>query len=103
MAVGDVHVFPGFLTPVLTLFFPKPPTTFLTCFCRGERRKYAGKKVRLNRGSNSQPPGHESDMFSTEPPGQGTEQYLNRSEEWLVNTDPGHEIYTFAAVREQHE
>ena len=29
------------------LFFPKPPTTFLTCFCRGERRKYAGKKVRL--------------------------------------------------------
>ena len=28
------HVFPGFLTPVLTqLFFPKPPTTFLTYFC----------------------------------------------------------------------
>ena len=38
LAVGDAHVFPGFLTPVLTqLFFPKPPTTFLTCFCRGER------------------------------------------------------------------
>ena len=36
------HVFPGFLTPVLTqLFFPKSPTTFLTCFCRGQRRKYA--------------------------------------------------------------
>ena len=53
MAVGDAHVFPGFLTPVLTqLFFPKPPTTFLTCFSRGERRKYAGKKVRLNHGSN---------------------------------------------------
>ena len=45
------RVFPGFLTPVLTqLFFPKPPTTFLMCFCRGERRKYAGKKSRLNRG-----------------------------------------------------
>ena len=72
MAVGDAYVFPGFLTPVLTqLFFPKPPTTFLTCFCRGERRKYAGKKSRLNRGSNSQPPGHESDMLTTEPPGQG--------------------------------
>ena len=29
MAVGDAHVFPGFLTPVLTqLFFPKPLTTF---------------------------------------------------------------------------
>ena len=35
MAVGDAYVFPGFLTPVLTqLFFPKPPTTFLTFFCR---------------------------------------------------------------------
>ena len=47
-------VFPGFLTPVLTqlLFFPKPPTTFLSCFCRGGRRKYAGKKSLLNRGSN---------------------------------------------------
>ena len=72
MAVGDAYVFPGFLTPVLTqLFFPKPPTTFLTCFCRGERRKYAGKKRRHNRGSNSQPPGHESDMLTTEPPGRG--------------------------------
>ena len=49
MAVSDAYVFPGFLTPVLTqLFFPKPPTTFLTCFCRGERRKYAEKKSRFN-------------------------------------------------------
>ena len=72
MAVGDAYVFPGFLTPVLTqLFFPKPPTTFLTCFCRGERRKYTGKKSRLNRGSNSQPPGHESDTLTTEPPRRG--------------------------------
>ena len=69
MAVGDAYVFPGFLTPVLTLLlFQKPPTSFLTCFCRGERRKYAGKKNRLNRGSNSQPPGHESDTLITEPP-----------------------------------
>ena len=66
------YVFPGFLTPLLTqLFFPKPLTTFLTCFCRGERRKYAGKNSRLNRGSNSQPPGHESDTLNTEPPGWG--------------------------------
>ena len=72
MAVGDAHVFPDFLTPVLTqLFFPKSPTTFLTRFCRGERRKYAGKTVRLNGGSNSQPPGHESDTLTTEPPKQG--------------------------------
>ena len=73
MAVGDLHVFPGFLSPVQKqLFFPKSPTTFLTCFCRGERRKYAGKKVRLNGGLNSQPPGHESDTLTTEPPGRGT-------------------------------
>ena len=72
MTVSDAHVFPGFLTPVLTqLFFPKPPTTFHTC-CRGERRKYAGKKVHLNWVSNSQPPGHESDTLTTEPPSRGT-------------------------------
>ena len=72
MAVGDAHVFAGFLTPVSThLFFPEPLTTFLTCFCRGERRKYTGKKLRLNRGLNSQPPGHESDTLTTEPPGRG--------------------------------
>ena len=75
------YVFPGFLTPVLEqLFFPKPPTTFLTCFCRGERQKYAGKKSRLNRGSNSQPPGHESITLTTEPPGRGKNR---RSNLWL--------------------
>ena len=62
------HMFPGFLTPVLTqVFFPKPLTTFLTCFCRGERRKHAGKKSRLNWGSNSQPTSHELDTLTTEP------------------------------------
>ena len=49
MAVNDVHGLPGFLIT----FFPNPPTSFLTCFSRGERRKYAGKKVRLNRVSKS--------------------------------------------------
>ena len=76
MAVGDAYVFSGFLTPVLTqLFFPKPPTSFLTCFCRGERQEYAGKRSRLNRGSNSQPRGHESDTLTTEPPGRETERF----------------------------
>ena len=55
MAVGDAHVFSGFLKPVLS--FPKPPNTFLTCFSRGKTRKYTRKKVRLNRVLNSQPPG----------------------------------------------
>ena len=71
------HMFPGFLTPVLTqLFFPKPPTSFLTCFCRGERRNYAGKKSHLNQGTNSQPPGHESNTLTTELPGRGPNMEL---------------------------
>ena len=78
MAVGDAYVFPGILTPVLTqLFLPKPPTTFFTCFCRGERRKYTGKKSRLNWGSNSQPPGHESYTLTAEPPGWGRDQHTH--------------------------
>ena len=85
MAVGDAHVFPGFLTPVLIqLFFPKPPTTFLTCFCRGERRKYAVKKSRLNWGSNSKPPGLESDTRTTEPPGWGSMPKVTFFSHWLL-------------------
>ena len=71
MAVGDAHVSWLSHTSTNTAFFQKPPTTFHKCFCRGERREYAGEKVRLNRGSNSQPPGHESDMLTTEPAGPG--------------------------------
>ena len=74
MVVSDAYVFPGFLIPVLTqLFFPKPPTTFVTCFSRSdcERPKYPGKKSRLKQGSNSQPPGNESDTLTTKPPRRG--------------------------------
>ena len=40
------HVFPGFLTPVLTrLFFPKPPTTFLTCFAEVRSENTPERKV----------------------------------------------------------
>ena len=62
-----------------TNFFPKPPTTFLTCFSRGEKRKNAGKKFRLNQESNSQPPGHESDTLTTEPPGRGLSSWIRRT------------------------
>ena len=73
MAVCDAHLFPGFLTPVLTqLFFPKPLTTFLRdYFCRGDKRKCAGKKVSLNRGVKVEPPGYESDTPTIKPPGRG--------------------------------
>ena len=92
MAVGDAYVCPGFLTPLLTqLFFPKPPTTFLTCFCRGERRKYAEKKSRINWGSNSQSPGHESDKLTTEPPGRSTIDTELSLYVYDANTEPSSE------------
>ena len=58
-------------TSTNTTFFPKSPTSFLTCFSRGDKRNYPGKKVRLNRVSNLQPPSHESDTLTTEPRGRG--------------------------------
>ena len=81
MEVGDTRVLPGFLTlldsrshtSTNTTFFPKPPTTFPTCLSRGERRNYAGKKVRLKQVSNLQPPGHESATLTTEPHGRANE------------------------------
>ena len=68
----DAHVFPVFLTPVLTQILSKPPTTFLTCISRGGKRKYVEKKFRINWVSNTQPPGHESYTLITVPPGPGT-------------------------------
>ena len=73
MAVGDTHVFSGFLTPVQTLLsFKSYQVLFSHAFSRGERQKYAGKKVCLNGVSNSQPPGHESDTLTAELPGWGS-------------------------------
>ena len=76
--------------PGLTqLFFQKPPTTFLTCFCRGEGPKYVGKKVRLNQGSNTQPPGHKSNTLTTEPPRRGQIKitaHKNIAKSSLINT-----------------
>ena len=49
---GDAHCVSWlFDTSILLtqLFFPKPPTTFLICFCRGEKRKYAVRKVASTR------------------------------------------------------
>ena len=77
MAVGDAHVSWLSYTSTNTTFFPKPSTTFLTCF-RGDRRKYAGKKVRLNRVSNSQP-GHESDMLTTKASGRAENRSIAKT------------------------
>ena len=93
MAVGDAHVFPCFQSHRLLFSHASAgargkntperkfsqPGIELTCFSRGERRKYAGKKVRLNRVSNSQSPGHESDTLTTEPTRRGQNQSSNKS------------------------
>ena len=53
MAVSDAHVFPGFLTSVLTQpYFPKPHTS-------AEERKFASTR--------DQTQNHESDTLTTEP------------------------------------
>ena len=73
MVVGDAHVFPGFLTPVLTqLSFQSHRLLFsyASTEVRGENKPE--KKVRLNQVSNPQPPGHESDTLTNEPPGRGS-------------------------------
>ena len=65
-------VFPGFLTPVdlLTqLFFQSDRLLFSHSSAEVRGENTPGRTVRLNRRSNSQPPGHESDTLTTEPPG----------------------------------
>ena len=53
-------------------YYHKFLSKFLTCFSRGERRKYPRKKFRLNRVLNSQPPGYKSDTLTdTEPTARG--------------------------------
>ena len=69
MVVGDAHVFPGFLTPILTqLSFQSNRLLFshVSAEVRGEampERKLAS--------NGSQPPRHESDTFTTKPPVRG--------------------------------
>ena len=71
MAVRDAHVFPGFLTPVLTQISFQ---SHRLLFSHAAAESRGGKKFHLNWVSNSQPPGHESDMLTTEPPGRGTKK-----------------------------
>ena len=72
MAVGDAHVFPGFLTPVLTqISFQSHRLLFLNASAEVRGENMPERKFRLNRVSNSQPPGHESDTLTTESPERG--------------------------------
>ena len=70
MAVSEAHVCVSWLsdTSTSTIFLSKATDYFSHMFLQSWEAKYAGKKVRLNRGSNSQPPGHRSDTLTSEPP-----------------------------------
>ena len=83
MAVGDTRVSWLFHTSTNTTFLSKATDYFYHMLPQSLDTKYAGKKVRLNQGSNSQPPGHESDPLITEPAGRG--YWWNRHTHNLVN------------------
>ena len=55
-----------------TTFFPKPATTFSHASAEVRGENTPEKKVRLNRGLNSEPPGHDYDTLATELPGRDT-------------------------------
>ena len=62
MAVGDAYVFPGFLTPVLTqLFFPKPPTTFLTWHVESYETNISNEKMTVLQEDYKNEPTKEND------------------------------------------
>ena len=74
MEVIDAHAFPAFLTSVLTqISFQSHRILFSHASAEVRRKKYRGKKFCLNWVSNSQLPGHDSNMLTTEPPGQSSE------------------------------
>ena len=83
MAIYNAHVFPGFLTPILTqISFQSHRLLFSHALAEVRRRKYAAKKFRLNRVSNSQPLGHESDTLTIEPPGR--DQHMIGGTKWCL-------------------
>ena len=68
MAVGDAHVLPSFLTPVLTQLYFRSHRVLLPHAFAEVRGQSMPEKVPLKRVANSQPPGNESDMLITERP-----------------------------------
>ena len=66
MAVGDAHVFPGFLTPVLTqLPFQSHRLLFSNASEEVRGENTPERKFALTGSQNPQPPGHESDTLTT--------------------------------------
>ena len=58
-------------------------------------RKYAGKEVGLNRGSNLQPAGHESDTLTDELPGWGKMTVINSRRETIWTGDGTSDLLSY--------
>ena len=69
MAVGDAHVFPGFLTPVLTLISFQSHQLLFSHASAEMRGNNMPGEILPQPVSNSQPRGHESDMLTRAPMG----------------------------------
>ena len=94
MAVGEAHVLPGFLTPVLTQISFQSHRLLFSHALAEVRGEYTPKKFRLNRVSDSQPLCHESNTLTTEPPRRGAFfQTPKQSENYLLY----HTMSTFIA------
>ena len=95
-----VSAFSPFPTMFSTL--PKANSSFWVAFYLSSAyfwrrdRQYAGKKLCLNQGSNSQPPGHESDTVTTEPPAQSSILFWNLLQQRITLSKP------LAAVQHIH-
>ena len=77
MAIGDAHVFPGFLTTVvIQLLFKSHQLLYSCASAEVTGIDMPERSACLKRVSNSQPQGHDSDELTTEPPG------------WGMTTDP---------------
>ena len=72
MAVGDAHVLPGFLTPVLThISFQSQRLLFSHASAEVKGEKSPERNLASTGSRNHKPPGHESDTLTTVPPGRG--------------------------------
>ena len=68
MAVGDAHLFPGFLTPVLTLLSFQSHRLLFSLALAEVRSKNTPERKFASTRDQTQPPGQESDMLTTELP-----------------------------------
>ena len=82
MAIGNAHVFPGFLTPVLTQLSFQSHRLLFSRASEVTGENMPERKFCFDRLSNSQPPGHESDTLTTEPPGPAHFK-SNTTSDWL--------------------